>query len=184
MAYRGAVVDLLERSSVLNELSDVLAATAVGGRVALVAGEAGVGKSALVKRFTELLSADIRVLVGGCDPLLTPRARGPLHDVGRQTGGRLAALLTAGSPREQLFAAFLDELHHHQRQVVEDAHWADEVLGLLAEGLSDAEIAARLSLSAKTVGHHVSALLAKLGVPSRRHAARGRPSAWTRRRHI
>jgi DNA-binding CsgD family transcriptional regulator len=46
-----------------------------------------------------------------------------------------------------------------------------EVLGLLAEGLTDAEIAARLSLSAKTVGHHVSALLAKLGVTSRRQAA-------------
>jgi DNA-binding CsgD family transcriptional regulator len=46
-----------------------------------------------------------------------------------------------------------------------------EVLGLVAEGLTDAEIAARLSLSAKTVGHHVSALLAKLGVGSRRQAA-------------
>ena len=46
-----------------------------------------------------------------------------------------------------------------------------EVLGLLAEGLTDAEIAARLSLSTKTVGHHVSALLAKLEVGSRRQAA-------------
>jgi len=46
-----------------------------------------------------------------------------------------------------------------------------EVLGLLAEGLTDAEIAAQLSLSAKTVGHHVSGLLAKLGVGSRRQAA-------------
>ena len=46
-----------------------------------------------------------------------------------------------------------------------------EVLGLLAQGLSDAEVAARLSLSTKTVGHHVSALLAKLGVGSRHQAA-------------
>lgn len=46
-----------------------------------------------------------------------------------------------------------------------------EVLGLLAQGLTDAEIAARLSLSVKTVGHHVSALLAELGVGSRREAA-------------
>ena len=45
------------------------------------------------------------------------------------------------------------------------------MLGLLAEGLTDAEIAARLSLSTKTVGHHVSAVLAKLGVGSRRQAA-------------
>jgi DNA-binding NarL/FixJ family response regulator len=46
-----------------------------------------------------------------------------------------------------------------------------EVLGLLAEGLTDAEIAARLSLSTKTVSHHVSAVLAKLGVGSRHRAA-------------
>jgi DNA-binding CsgD family transcriptional regulator/tetratricopeptide (TPR) repeat protein len=46
-----------------------------------------------------------------------------------------------------------------------------EVLGLLVEGLSDAEIAARLSLSVRTVGHHVSAVLGKLGVGSRREAA-------------
>ena len=46
-----------------------------------------------------------------------------------------------------------------------------EVLTLLAEGLSNAEIAARLTLSAKTVDHHVSAVLGKLGVPSRGQAA-------------
>ena len=40
-------MDLLERSSLLEELSGVLAATA-GGRVVLLAGEAGIGKSAPV----------------------------------------------------------------------------------------------------------------------------------------
>jgi DNA-binding CsgD family transcriptional regulator/tetratricopeptide (TPR) repeat protein len=122
-------MDLLERASLLDELSGVLAATATGGHVVLVAGEAGIGKSALVRRFTERHSADARFLLGACDPLLTPRALGPLHDLGRRAGGRLAALLAAGSSREQLFAALLDELDQGARPqvaVVEDVHWADE----------------------------------------------------------
>jgi len=46
-----------------------------------------------------------------------------------------------------------------------------EVLTLLADGLSNAQIAARLTVSVKTVDHHVSAVLGKLGVPSRGQAA-------------
>jgi len=126
-AYRRGVVDLLERSAPLTELSRALQAPA--GHVVLVAGEAGIGKSALVKRFTERHSADARFLFGACDPLHTPRALGPLHDLGREAGGRLAALLAAGGPREELFAALLDELGEPSRRrviVIEDAHWADE----------------------------------------------------------
>ena len=48
-----------------------------------------------------------------------------------------------------------------------------EVLRLIADGLSNAEIAAGLFLSEKTVGHHVSAILRKVGEPSR-----GRAAAW------
>jgi DNA-binding CsgD family transcriptional regulator/tetratricopeptide (TPR) repeat protein len=43
----------------------------------------------------------------------------------------------------------------------------DEVLGLLCAGLTNEEIAQRLVVSARTVDHHVSAVLAKLGVGSR-----------------
>jgi len=46
-----------------------------------------------------------------------------------------------------------------------------EVLSLLANNLSNAAIARRLFLSVKTVGHHASAILAKLGISSRREAA-------------
>jgi DNA-binding NarL/FixJ family response regulator len=47
-----------------------------------------------------------------------------------------------------------------------------EILVLLAEGHQNATIAARLDLAPKTVGNHVSAILAKLGVPDRAQAAR------------
>jgi DNA-binding CsgD family transcriptional regulator len=46
-----------------------------------------------------------------------------------------------------------------------------EVLRLLAEGLRNAEIAERLFLSERTVAHHVSAVLRKLGVQTRGQAA-------------
>jgi DNA-binding CsgD family transcriptional regulator/tetratricopeptide (TPR) repeat protein len=46
-----------------------------------------------------------------------------------------------------------------------------EVLALLADGLRNAQIAARLIVSEKTVDHHVSAILRKLGVHTRAQAA-------------
>ena len=47
-----------------------------------------------------------------------------------------------------------------------------EVLALVTEGLRNADIARRLFVSPKTVDHHVSAILAKLGVRTRGEAAR------------
>jgi len=47
-----------------------------------------------------------------------------------------------------------------------------EVLALLSEGLADREISRRLFISERTVHHHVSAVLAKVGVSSRTAAAR------------
>jgi DNA-binding NarL/FixJ family response regulator len=47
----------------------------------------------------------------------------------------------------------------------------DEVLGLVALGMSNGEIARTLVISEKTAGHHVSRILTKLGVRNRAEAA-------------
>jgi DNA-binding CsgD family transcriptional regulator len=47
-----------------------------------------------------------------------------------------------------------------------------EILRLIGKGLSYAEIAMQLSITPKTAGHHVSAVLAKLGVRTRHQVAR------------
>ncbi|HEX2402697.1 MAG TPA: helix-turn-helix transcriptional regulator [Mycobacterium sp.] len=47
-----------------------------------------------------------------------------------------------------------------------------EVLDLMAEHLTNAEIAQRLFLSERTVDHHVSAILSKLHVQTRDDAIR------------
>jgi ATP/maltotriose-dependent transcriptional regulator MalT len=47
-----------------------------------------------------------------------------------------------------------------------------EVVGLLVQGMTNAEIAQRMVVSVRTVDHHVTAILAKLGVSSRRDVVR------------
>ena len=123
-------MELWERSGPLALLADLLRESATGGRVALVAGEAGIGKSTLVHEFAAASAGRARVLWGVCDPLVTPRALGPLHDIGRQAGGALAGRLAAGAGPAELFGALLDELSGPRQRprpvvVVEDAHWAD-----------------------------------------------------------
>jgi DNA-binding CsgD family transcriptional regulator/tetratricopeptide (TPR) repeat protein len=120
---------LWERAEPLAVLDGLLSdAGGGGGRVALIAGEAGIGKSTLVKAFAAGCGPRARVLWGGCDPLVTPRALGPLHDIGRQTGGALAERLGANASQAEVFAALLDEIDGPAQRpviVVEDVHWAD-----------------------------------------------------------
>ena len=129
-------MDLLERDEALAAVGTALDDASGGsGRVVLVAGEAGIGKSSLLAAVPRVHGGDRRFLTGACDPLLTPRALGPFHDIARQAGGRLADTLRGDGGREDLVAALLDEIAERPPRVlvIEDLHWADEgTLDLLA----------------------------------------------------
>ena len=75
---------LLEREKELELLADLLAdVDSSGGKVVLVRGEAGIGKSSLVREFVESHSDDAHVLFGACDDLLIPQPLGPFWDMAR-----------------------------------------------------------------------------------------------------
>ncbi|HRE29553.1 MAG TPA: AAA family ATPase, partial [Anaerolineales bacterium] len=119
---------LLERAGELETLAATWdQVTAGSGRVVLVSGEAGIGKTALVEAFVNGASGAPRVLWGVCDALFTPRPFGPLHDLASQLDGRLPALLASDADRSAIFPAMLAELQARPSiLVIEDAHWADE----------------------------------------------------------
>jgi predicted ATPase len=72
---------LLEREAVLAKLAALTRAAEKGrGQAVLLRGEAGVGKTAVITRFTSALDGGMHVLRGWCDPLAAPRPLGPLLD--------------------------------------------------------------------------------------------------------
>ncbi|MFZ0903452.1 MAG: AAA family ATPase, partial [Mycobacterium sp.] len=123
---------LLERESVLAELEHCLRSAARGaGRVVLLRGEAGVGKTAVIRRFVGGLGQQMRVLPGWCDPLAAPRPLGPLLDALAALSGAQAAAVSQAIDRgdsEGVYASVLRLLADTTSGwvwVIEDAHWAD-----------------------------------------------------------
>jgi DNA-binding CsgD family transcriptional regulator/tetratricopeptide (TPR) repeat protein len=122
-------MELLERTAFLQTLAEYAGEARRGsGRLVLVSGESGIGKTALLEAFQAGLP-EARWLWGACDSLLTPRPLGPLFDIAAQAGGELAGLCRGSAARDRLFAAFLAEIGSPAAltvAVMEDVHWADE----------------------------------------------------------
>ncbi|HEX3270356.1 MAG TPA: AAA family ATPase [Ktedonobacterales bacterium] len=121
-------VELLERDEYVSALDEALRQAASGyGRIVLVSGEAGIGKTALVERFVADAPAERRALWGACEALFTPRPLGPFYDIAQQMAPTIRALLDGETNRPQLFAAILDDLTRSPAiLIIEDIHWADE----------------------------------------------------------
>lgn len=121
-------MELLERDRELAMLDEIRAALSdAGGRLVALSGEAGLGKSALLRAFLDANGRETRVLWGACEALSTPEPLGPLYDIAPELDGDFRAQLTQSAPRLALFRAFLDALGAEPAVVVfEDVHWADE----------------------------------------------------------
>ena len=123
-------MQLLEREAEVAAFAGRLEAAAEGrGSVLLVSGEAGIGKSRLVRAFAATARDRARWIEGACDDLLTPRTLGPFRDMAASSVGPLPAALAADVGLERCACGCDGGARQPPAPtvaVVEDAHWADE----------------------------------------------------------
>ena len=119
-------IDLHEREAPLAALREAAVRASQGhGHVVLLSGEAGIGKTSLLRAFARESPAP--VWWGACEALQTPQPLAPLHDMARARPLGFAPLLDPANARMALFDAVLREMQAAPCVVVvEDAHWADE----------------------------------------------------------
>jgi DNA-binding CsgD family transcriptional regulator len=154
---------LLERGDALAALDSAVASARRGrGGVVLVAGEPGIGKTALVSELLANRAKDARRLCGVCDDLSTPRPFAPFHDLARTAEEPLRstlARLLAAAVRDPVSAALVPHVLLEDLRaspvptvlVVEDVHWADQatVDALTVVGRRLADVPAVLVLTVR-----------------------------------
>ena len=164
---------LLERADELGLLHEYAAEAAASGRgqVVLVFGEAGIGKTALLRHFRGHLPRRVTALTGSCDPLFTPRPLGPLLEPAEELGGEPAELVAAGARPFDVAVALADALAAIAPTVliIEDVHWADEatldVLRVLARRATESGVVLVISYRSDQLhrDHPLRMVLGELG---------------------
>jgi DNA-binding CsgD family transcriptional regulator len=151
---------LLERDALVAALDVELAhARAGAGRLVLLTGEAGIGKSSVTDAFLAAKADGTRVLVGHCDPLESPRALGPFIDIASALDESLHQTLRTSDEPRRVMSLVRDLLVKEPTiAVIEDAHWADDatldLLVFLARRLRDDPLMLVLTFRSDEVGPH------------------------------
>jgi DNA-binding CsgD family transcriptional regulator/tetratricopeptide (TPR) repeat protein len=121
---------LHEREDAMDTLlSAYQSARCAKGRLILIDGEAGIGKTTLIQRFCAQLSDAPDIHWGWNDPYPTPRPLGALQDIGATLDMQLDEMIEKGSSQDQIFASLLKTLMSVPKPnilIIEDLHWADQ----------------------------------------------------------
>ena len=118
---------LVEREEPLAALQAHLTDAGANGRLVLLRGEAGIGKTSLMQAFIASAPESVTVHVGVCDGVSTPRPFSPLYELVDALGRELGTLLTSAAPRQQVSEWMLRRLSQEPMLLaIEDVHWADE----------------------------------------------------------
>ena len=123
-----------------------------------MAGEAGIGKTALLRQFTASAAPSARVLWARCEPLFTPRPLGPVLELADAIGAEAAARAAGpGTPYDVAMTLFPDLAAEPTVVVFEDVHWADEatldVVRLFARRVAGAAVLLVLSYREGELDH-------------------------------
>jgi DNA-binding CsgD family transcriptional regulator/tetratricopeptide (TPR) repeat protein len=135
------VEGLLEREDELGALTEAVDEAAAGrGRLVLLAGEAGIGKSSLVRALRDSAGDPLTFLIGACEPLSVPVPLAPWRELAEAAGADDLTQL-GSDDRLVLVRAVVDALSRRSPvvAVIEDAQWADpltlDLIRLLARRL-------------------------------------------------
>jgi len=123
-------MELIERAGLLAALQSEFFKVADGeGHCIFVSGEAGIGKTSLLKALRNELKNRCNIYQGTCDALFTPRPLAPLYDILLQMGHDLPESSHEIADRTLFFTRLFQALYRQKGVnliIFEDIHWADE----------------------------------------------------------
>ena len=123
---------LLERDAAINDFVELSKQAESAGKILLIRGEAGIGKTALLEYMRSHPAIHAPFLWSGCDPLFTPQPYAPFHDIADALDSELSRLLAEADSVQNSFhhitQLLFASLTRHKKAIVlviEDMHWAD-----------------------------------------------------------
>lgn len=104
-------LQLQERETQMQDLCAALEQARGGrGRLAAILGEAGIGKSTLMRAFLSGFGPDVVILRGACEDLSIAEPLGPLRDLAREAGWQIHEAFSGSGGRIEAYSQILESI--------------------------------------------------------------------------